>query len=283
MFKPLAVASLMSDYGISPKKGLGQNFLIDENYLAKIAEVAGIDKHTDVLEIGAGLGNLTRYLAAAGRQVTAVEIDDQLIPILKKVTREFDNVDIVKGDILEMPVSQLITSPGYVVAANIPYYITSVLIRYLLENEPKPKRMVLTIQKEVAQRACAKAGKLNLLALSVQVYGCPTIAARIPADAFYPAPKINSAVLTIELYDQPLIPDELLETFFKLAKAGFSQKRKMLHNALAGATGLEKDEVDEMLTSIAIDPKRRAQTISIEEWARMITAYQTFNLGETKI
>jgi 16S rRNA (adenine1518-N6/adenine1519-N6)-dimethyltransferase len=282
MFKPLAIASMMRDYGISPKKGLGQNFLIDENHLTKIAEIAGIDKHTDVLEIGAGLGNLTRHLAVAGRRITAVEIDNQLIPILKKVTREFENVEIVEGDILEIPVSHLIKTPGYVVAANIPYYITSVLIRYLLENDPKPKRLVLTIQKEVAQRACAKAGKLNLLALSVQVYGSPSIAARIPAGAFYPVPKVDSAVLTIDLYDQPLIPDKLLEIFFKLAKAGFSQKRKMLHNALAGATGLEKDEVDELLTSIAIDPKRRAQTISIDEWVRMIEAYQNYYSAKIK-
>jgi len=230
MFKPLAVASMLSDYGISPKKGLGQNFLTDETYLAMIAEAGGIDKNTEVLEIGAGMGNLTRHLAAAGKRVSAVELDKQLIPILRKVTSDFENVDIVEGDILEIPISQLITSPDYVVAANIPYYITSALIRYLLENKPKPKRMVLTIQKEVAQRACAKAGKLSLLALSVQVYGRPAIAARIPAGAFYPAPKVDSAVLTIELYDRPLIPGESLETFFKLAKAGFSQKRKMLHN-----------------------------------------------------
>ncbi|MDO9546750.1 MAG: 16S rRNA (adenine(1518)-N(6)/adenine(1519)-N(6))-dimethyltransferase RsmA [Pelolinea sp.] len=276
MFKPLAIASLMSDYGIKPKKGLGQNFLIDENYLAKITEIAGVDKHTDILEIGAGIGNLTRHLADAGRQVTAVELDKQLIPILKKITREFDNVHIVEGDILEIPVSELVTSSGYVVAANIPYYITSVLIRYLLENDPKPRAIVLTIQREVAQRVCAKAGDLSLLALSVQVYGSPKIAARIPAGAFYPAPKVDSAVLVIDLYDQPLIAADLHDTFFMLAKAAFSQKRKMMHNALAGALGLNKEEVDELLSSVDIDPQRRAQTISIEEWDRLIKAYQAF-------
>lgn len=276
MFKSLAVASLMSDYGIKPKKGLGQNFLTDETYLAKITEIAAIDKNTDVLEIGAGIGNLTRHLAHAGRQVTAVELDSQLIPILKKVTKAFGNVDIVEGDILEIPVSDLVTSSGYVVAANIPYYITSALIRYLLENDPKPKAIVLTIQREVAQRICAKAGGLSLLALSVQVYGSPMIAARIPAGAFYPAPKVDSAVLTIDLYDQPLIGADLLDTFFMLAKSAFTQKRKMMHNALAGVPGLNKEKVDALLSSVDIDPKRRAQTISIKEWERLTKAYQAF-------
>jgi 16S rRNA (adenine1518-N6/adenine1519-N6)-dimethyltransferase len=276
MFKPLAVASLMSDHGIKPKKGLGQNFLTDETYLAKITEIAGIDKNMDVLEIGAGIGNLTRHLAEAGRQVTAVELDSQLIPILKKVTKAFGNVQIIEGDILEIPVSDLTTSPEYVVAANIPYYITSALIRYLLENDPKPKAIILTIQREVAQRVCAKAGELSLLALSVQVYGYAKIAARIPADAFYPTPKVDSAVLTIDLYDQPLIEADLLDVFFMLAKAAFTQKRKMMHNALAGAPGLNKEDVDALLSSVDIDPKRRAQTISIEEWERLTKAYRAF-------
>lgn len=276
MFKPLAVSSLMSDYGIKPKKGLGQNFLIDETYLARITEIAGIDKNTDVLEIGAGIGNLTRHLAYAGHQVTAVEIDSQLIPILKKMTKPFSNVHIVEGDILEIPISEIVKSQGYIVAANIPYYITSALIRYLLENDPKPKTIVLTIQREVAKRVCAHAGELSMLALSVQVYGYPEITARIPAGAFYPVPKVDSAVLTIKLYDQPLIKADSLEPFFMLAKAAFTQKRKMMHNALAGVPGLKKEDVDALLSSVDIDPKRRAQTISIEEWERLTKAYQAF-------
>lgn len=275
-FKPLGVASMMSDYGIKPKKGLGQNFLVDEMYLAKIAEIAGVDKQTDVLEIGAGIGNLTRHLATGGHHVTAVELDSQLIQILKNVTDAFDNVRIVEGDILEIPISDLVHAPGYIVAANIPYYITSALIRYLLENGPKPKTIVLTIQKEVAQRVCAQAGDLSLLALSVQVYGCPEISAHIPAGAFYPIPKVDSAVLTIQLYDQPLIKSELLDTFFMLAKAAFSQKRKMIHNTLVSAPGLRKGNVDMLLSKSGIDPSRRAQTICIKEWAQLTKMYQEF-------
>ena len=274
MFEPLAVPSLMRDYGIKPKKGLGQNFLINETYLAKITEAAQIDKNTDVLEIGAGMGNLTRHLAAAARHVTAVELDRQLIPILTKVTREFANVRIVQGDILELPVNDLMDAPGYVVAANIPYYITSALIRYLLECTAKPSAIVLTIQREVAQRICADAGALSLLALSVQVYGSPRIAARIPSGAFYPVPKVDSAVLAVDLYDQPMIPYKLLDYFFRLAKAAFTQKRKMLHNALAGAPELNKEKVDLLLSRAGIDPKRRAQMLTIDEWKQLTSVYE---------
>jgi len=274
MFEPLAVPSLMRDYGIKPKKGLGQNFLINEIYLAKITEVAQIDKNTDVLEIGAGMGNLTRHLAAAARHVTAVELDRQLIPILTKVTRDFTNVRIVQGDILELPVNDLMDAPGYVVAANIPYYITSALIRYLLECTAKPSAIVLTIQREVAQRICADAGALSLLALSVQVYGSPRIAARIPSGAFYPVPKVDSAVLAVDLYDQPMIPYKLLDYFFRLAKAAFTQKRKMLHNALAGAPELNKEKVDLLLSRAGIDPKRRAQMLTIDEWKQLTSVYE---------
>ena len=274
MFEPLAVPSLMRDYGIKPKKGLGQNFLINETYLAKITKAAQIDKNTDVLEIGAGMGNLTRHLAAAARHVTAVELDRQLIPILTKVTREFANVRIVQGDILELPVNDLMDAPGYVVAANIPYYITSALIRYLLECTAKPSAIVLTIQREVAQRICADAGALSLLALSVQVYGSPRIAARIPSGAFYPVPKVDSAVLAVDLYEQPMIPYKLLDYFFRLAKAAFTQKRKMLHNALAGAPELNKEKVDLLLSRAGIDPKRRAQMLTIDEWKQLTSVYE---------
>ena len=274
MFEPLAVPSLMRDYGIKPKKGLGQNFLIDETYLVKITEAAHVDKNTDVLEIGAGMGNLTRHLAAAARHVTAVELDRQLIPILKKVTRDFANVRIVQGDILELPVNDLMDAPEYVVAANIPYYITSALIRYLLECTAKPRTIVLTIQREVAQCICADAGALSLLALSVLVYGSPKIAARIPSGAFYPVPKVDSAVLVVDLYDQPMIPYKLLDSFFRLAKAAFMQKRKMLHNALAGAPELNKEKADLLLSHAGIDPERRAQMLTIEEWKQLTSAYE---------
>jgi len=152
------------------------------------------------------------------------------------------------------------------VVANIPYYITSAVIRHLLESSPKPRRIVLTIQKEVAERICAKAGDLSLLALSVQVYGKPSIAAIIPAASFHPAPKVDSAILRIDIYDQPLVSVETLKTFFKLTKAGFSQKRKTLRNSLSSGLQIPTTESEALLTSAGIDFMRRAETLSIDEW-----------------
>jgi 16S rRNA (adenine1518-N6/adenine1519-N6)-dimethyltransferase len=279
IFEPLSVPALMRDYGIKPKKGLGQNFLIDETYLEKIIQTAKISKDVDVLEIGAGIGNLTRHLAAGARSVTAVEIDSRLIPILKKVTQGFENVRILQGDVLELSTKDMMDAPGYKVAANIPYYITSAVIRYLLEGSLKPSAIILTIQQEVAKRVCAKAGALSLLALSVQVYGEPRIAFRIPASAFYPIPKVDSAVLTIDLHDEPLIPPAKLDIFFLLAKAAFSKKRKMLHNALAGAPGLGKEKTDHLLTEANINLERRAQTLTIDEWKRLTEVYERMGSG----
>ena len=152
------------------------------------------------------------------------------------------------------------------IIANIPYYITSAVIRHLLESDPKPRRIVLTIQKEVAERICAKPGDLSLLALSVQVYGKPSIAAIIPADSFHPAPKVDSAILRIDIYGQPLFPTDLLKTFFKLIKAGFAQKRKTLRNSLSAGLHIKTTEAEAFLTSAGIDFMRRAETLSIEEW-----------------
>jgi 16S rRNA (adenine1518-N6/adenine1519-N6)-dimethyltransferase len=157
----------------------------------------------------------------------------------------------------------------YLVVANIPYYITSAVIRHLLESAPKPRRIVLTVQKEVAKRICAKPGDMSLLALSVQVYGTARIAAEIPAGAFFPAPKVDSAVLCVDIYPAPLIRESLLNTFFALIKAGFSQKRKTLRNSLSAGLHISPTDAVDLLTRANIDPQRRAETLSIEEWERL--------------
>jgi 16S rRNA (adenine1518-N6/adenine1519-N6)-dimethyltransferase len=178
-------------------------------------------------------------------------------------------VRVIHGDILELSPRDLIAESDYIVAANIPYYITSAVIRHLLESDPKPRRIVLTIQKEVAERICAKPGDLSLLALSVQVYGKPAIVSRIPAEAFFPAPKVDSAVLTIDIYPAPQIPAEALPTFFKLIKAGFSQKRKTLRNSLSSGLHIPTSASEELLKKANIDPMRRAETLSIAEWLQL--------------
>jgi 16S rRNA (adenine1518-N6/adenine1519-N6)-dimethyltransferase len=176
---------------------------------------------------------------------------------------------LVFGDILDLDPMDLVPSDSYLVVANIPYYITSALIRHLLDAPVRPSRLVLTVQREVAQRICAEPGHLSLLALSVQVFGEPNVKARLPARAFYPAPKVDSSVVRVDIYDEPLIPQELLDTFFRLARAGFSQKRKNLRNALSAGLSWSKDAVVALLEKAGVDPRRRAQTLSISEWRKL--------------
>jgi 16S rRNA (adenine1518-N6/adenine1519-N6)-dimethyltransferase len=266
---PLNAAALLKRYDLHAHKGLGQNFLQDPLALEAIVSAAEIQPTDTVLEIGPGLGSLTRYLAVSAREVVAVELDEKLIPPLKAVLAPYQNVRLIHGDILKLSPRDLIAGRDYIVVANIPYYITSAVIRHLLENEPKPRRIVLTVQKEVAQRICAKPGNMSLLALSVQVYGKPRIAAHIPAEAFFPAPKVDSAVLCVDIYPSPLIKEELLDIFFKLTKAGFSQKRKTLRNSLSSGLHIAPPEAAELLERANIDPQRRAETLNIEEWERL--------------
>ena len=263
---PLNAFAVLKRYGLHADKRLGQNFLQDPFALQAIASAAEIQETDTVLEIGPGLGSLTRYLAASAKQVIAVELDRDLLAPLKAVIAPYQNIRIVHGDILKLSPQELITEKDYIVAANIPYYITSAVIRHLLESETKPRRIVLTVQKEVAERICAKPGGMSLLALSVQVYGKPHIAARIPAEAFYPAPKVDSAVLSIDIYPSPLINVELIDSFFKLIKAGFSQKRKTLRNSLSSGLHITTANSEALLAKANIDPIRRAETLSIEEW-----------------
>ena len=272
--KYLNAQALLREYGLQPKKSLGQNFLVDPNGLDKVMLAAGVGPKDTVLEIGAGLGSLTVLLAQAARQVVALEIDRGLLPPLTKVTSAYKNVRIVEGDVLKLPLEDLVPGEGYLVVANIPYYISSAIIRRLLEAEARPTRMVLTVQQEVAERICSKDGKLSLLALSVQVFGAPKIEARIPAGCFYPAPDVDSAVLSIALYPQPLIALDALDDFFRLAHAGFSQKRKTLRNALSAGLGLPASETEKLLATAEIDPQRRAETLSITEWGQLTAAWK---------
>ncbi len=269
---PLNVPALLHAHGLSPKKSLGQNFLIDPAALRRIVEAAEIDPQSAVLEVGPGLGSLTRYLAAAAERVVAVELDQTLIPVLREVLAGSPHVEIVHGDILKIDPSALMDRPGYSVVANIPYYITSNLIRHLLEAPLKPNRIVLTIQREVAERITAAPGDMSLLALGVQVYGKPKIVTRIPAGSFYPPPKVDSSAVRVDLYPEPLIPAGQIDRFFRLAKAGFGQKRKTLRNSLSAGLSLPGERAAEMLRSVGIDPMRRAETLSIEEWKALTEA-----------
>lgn len=270
---PLNAADLLKQYGLRADKRLGQNFLQDPRALEKIVKAAEILPTDIVLEIGPGLGSLTRYLAAAAQNVLAVELDEKLFPPLETVIAPYGNVQLVHGDILDIEPKEIIDQQDYLVVANLPYYITSAVIRHLLESDPKPRRIVLTIQKEVAERICAGPGDMSLLALSVQVYGKPRITAHIPSGAFFPAPKVDSSVLVVDIYPSPVVEVSLLDTFFKLSKAGFSQKRKKLRNSISAGMRQSTAETEELLRAAGIDPQRRAETLSLEEWGILSSSF----------
>lgn len=258
---------------LKPHKGLGQNFLSDPAILEAIVQAAEIPANMPVLEIGPGLGSLTRCLSDHADRVIAVEIDHALIPVLKTELKAQKNVTIIESDIMKFDPAPYFPETGYSVVANIPYYITSQVIRHLLEASVRPNRMTLTVQKEVAERICAEQGKYSLLALSVQIYGKTSIPMIIPASAFYPVPKIDSAVVRIDLFDKPLISEEEQDDFFQLAKGAFRQKRKTIRNGLSSAFSLDSGETVKRLQEAGIDPNRRAETLSIDEWKCLTSVF----------
>jgi 16S rRNA (adenine1518-N6/adenine1519-N6)-dimethyltransferase len=274
---PLDPIRLLRQHGLRPEKAKGQNFLQDDSALRKIVAAAEIQEEDVVLEVGPGLGSLTRYLAITAKKIVAVELDPSLIPLLQSVLTPWKNVTIIQGNILDFKIAEIMEQENYLVVANIPYYITSAIMRHLMESNPRPRRIVLTMQKEVAERICAMPGDMSLLALSVQVYGGPEIAAKIPAGAFYPVPKVDSAVLRVNLYPSPLIPFPQINTFFRLIKAGFSQKRKTLRNALSGGLAISPANAEQLLKASGVDPMRRAETLSIPEWKTVCDQYVIVN------
>lgn len=271
------VRNLLRRFGIRPDKRLGQNFLIDRRSLEKVIKAANLLGEETVLEVGAGVGSLTRLLASRSKEVLAIELDERLIPPLRFVLQDAANVQIIQADILKLHLPELLGSPQYIVVANIPYYISSALIRKLLEGPIPANRIVLTIQREVAERILAPVGKYGLLTLSVNIFGVPRISGIIPAKAFYPAPKVESAILVIDIHQSPIIPAELIQPLFKVAKAGFGQKRKQLRNSLSSGLGYEPKWVEEILHQVGIDPKQRPQELSIKEWASLAEGFAAAN------
>ena len=253
-------------FGLRPQKSRGQNFLVDPFALGQILEAAELSPDDEVLEIGPGLGVLTKALAERVRRVVAVEIDRGMVGALTDALADRPNVEIVEGDALRLdPVEQFEVRP-YKIVANLPYYITSPLLRHYFESSNRPTRMVVMVQLEVAERIVAEPGDLSLLAVSVQFYGRPRLVGRVPANAFLPAPKVDSAMLAIDVRPSPAVDVEP-EQFFKVVIAGFAMPRKQLHNALPQKMWMPPDAAEPALRAAGIDPMRRAQTLTLDEWA----------------
>jgi len=262
---------LLRYHGLRPKKGLGQHFLVSDAHLKRIVQCAEVAKNDTVLEIGAGLGALTSHLAREAGQVVAVELDERLIPLLQQIMAEHNNVTIVQGDILQMLPSAALEETGraigpYKIVANLPYSITSAVLRHVLEDPLPPESMVVTVQEEVAERMCAEPPKMSVLAVSVQFYSEPSIVHRIPPGAFYPRPDVDSAVVRLLTRSEPAVAAEDVGRFFRVVRAGFSQKRKQLRNSLSAGLHMTPASVAQALQQCGIDPRRRAQTLRLQEW-----------------
>jgi 16S rRNA (adenine1518-N6/adenine1519-N6)-dimethyltransferase len=265
--------TLLRQWGIRPSKGLGQNFLVDQAALEKIVAAAELTPGDVVLEVGAGLGALTEHLARDAGRVVAVELDERMKGVLRETLSGLDNVALVQGDILALDPTELVRpATRYKVVANLPYYITSAVLRHLLEASVRPQWMVVTVQREVAERIIAGPGKMSLIAVSVQFYGQPKLLFRIKPGSFFPSPGVESAVVRVDMHDKPPMPAEDVDGFFRIVKAGFAQRRKQLRNTLAAGLHLPPKEVAARLQAIDVDPKRRAETLSLEEWVRVTRA-----------
>jgi 16S rRNA (adenine1518-N6/adenine1519-N6)-dimethyltransferase len=257
--------SLLRRHRIDLKHRLGQNFLIDPLLRDAIAESAGVTTEDDVLEVGAGVGTLTVALAPRCRRLVAVELDARLMPALEEVLRDRDNVKVVQADILRFDAGSEFPNGEEVVAGNIPYNITGALIRKLLDHPPRPRRLSLVVQKEVAERWTAASGA-SLATVAVQVYAEPRIGLTIPATAFNPPPRVDSALVRLDVRAHPAVDVPDMDSFFRLVEAVFQYRRKQLGGALGRIGGMGSTEAGKRLRELGIDPERRPQTLSLGDW-----------------
>ena len=286
--------SLLISHNLWAKKSLGQNFLVDENALDKIIEAADLKPSDNIIEVGPGTGFLTERLIKQVKHVTSVELDRGMVDLLKERFNGVKNLEIIQSDILNFPISSLSfpvasgdresrvsldprfhggdkmgdDGKQYKVVANIPYYITSPLLKHFLQSDHRPTSIVVLVQKEVAEKVVGKTGK-SLITIETQLFGRPEIVGIVPAKSFYPAPKVDSAILKIEVYKKPLISAAKFDDFLRLVKFGFSQKRKMLSNTLSAGLHMKSSEMSEILKKADINPNLRAENLEICDWERL--------------
>lgn len=271
IYKKSELTALLKRHGFSMTKSLGQNFLTDRNIIEKITDSLGITEDDFVVEIGPGAGALTRELSEEAKKVKAVEIDRNIIPVLNEVLRGADNTEIINEDFMKADLKELTEGTAYKLIGNLPYYITTPIIMKILEEGPRPQQMVFMIQKEVAQRLSAKPGTKDYGAITVSAnYYCQTeFLFTVSKEVFIPKPNVDSAVIRMTPYTQPPVKVIDEDVFFSVIKAGFGQRRKTLGNSLKQIDGISTDQVKEALGDADIDPVRRAETLEINEFAKL--------------
>jgi len=280
---PQRVRAALHSLGLRPTRGMGQNFLIDQHVLQPIVATAELTAADRVVEVGPGLGVLTWELLQQAGQVLAVELDKRLAARLREEFADAPQLQVIQGDILKLPPADILGQAGlstespYKVVANLPYAITSPVLRHFLEATHKPDLLVILIQWEVAQRITATAGNLSVLAHSVQIYAHPEIVARVPAGSFFPQPAVDSAILRLQVYPTPAAAVDSIDALFRVIKAGFLQPRKKLSNALPGGLAamgqrIPRETAVAALEAAGVAPERRAETVTLEEWARVYIA-----------
>ncbi len=257
------------------KKSLGQNFLVDRRIVSRILAAADLSPNDAVLEIGPGRGILTRPLADRAASLTAIELDNHLAATLATEFAGHPHTRIIHADAREIDITSLFapTTP-YKLIANLPYYAAQPIIRRFLEATHKPTLMVVMVQREVARNMTAAPGDMSLLSVATQLYGSPRIIAGVPSRAFRPAPKVTSAIVRIDVYPEPALPLDSIDAFFTLVRAGFSAPRKQVHNCLQQGLSLSRHDAESILAHAGIDPRRRPQTLSIEDWGSLYAAWR---------
>jgi 16S rRNA (adenine1518-N6/adenine1519-N6)-dimethyltransferase len=256
--------------GLKARKKLGQHFLTDQSIVETIISAAELSPSDFVIEVGPGLGILTSELARRAGQVTAIELDTRLATQMKQKLFSFPNVSIVNADILKVDLSEILgDKASYKVVANIPYYITSPILQYFMEASLKPSLLVVMMQKEVGDAIVAGPGDMTMLAISMQVYSKPRVICYVPSQSFYPQPKVDSAIIRFDMLPLPAVKVADIRSFLSFVKCGFRSPRKQLRNSLAQGLNRKPTDIISLLTESNIDPQRRPETLSIQEWQRL--------------
>ncbi len=267
---------LLRRHHMRATKRLGQNFLIDHNILKLVARAADLSADDTVIEVGPGTGLLTQLLSEQAAEVIAIEIDPHMVELLNETLCGVDNVTIVQSDILQLSPGRILSeyshSPhptSYKVVANLPYYITSPVLRHFITAETKPKTMVVMVQKEVGLAITARPGDMSFLSVSVQLFAHPSVIRKVPASCFYPPPKVDSLIMKLEMHDTLPVKPDATSQFLDFVAAGFHSPRKQLRNTFLHGLDTTREHVNALLEKSTIDPARRPETLSVEEWVHL--------------